>query len=84
MDLEFIKWLSGLGVGGALAAFIFSAYRKDMMQYTEQWKGQTEQLIQVVKENTAAITENTIVVQSFHAHISGGDRRELRLGHRDQ
>lgn len=75
MDLEFVKWLSGLGVGGALAAFIFSAYRKDMTQFTEQWKGQTELLVDVVRENSAAITQNTAVVQSLHAHMTEGDRR---------
>lgn len=75
MDLEFMKWLSGLGVGGIIAAIIFNAYRQDMTNFTQQWKGQTELLVQVVKENTAAHAQNSAVVQSLHAHISQGDRR---------
>lgn len=75
LDLEFAKWLSGLGVGGVLAAVMFSIYRKDMRELTAQWKGQTEMLVQVVKENTAAFTQNTTVIQSLHAHMNNGDRR---------
>jgi hypothetical protein len=77
MDLEFVKWLSGLGVGGVLAAFIFNAYRKDMANFTQQWKGQTELLIAVVRENTVAFTRNTEVVQSLHTHMVEGERRNL-------
>lgn len=51
---EFSKWLITLGVGGALAAFMFAFYRKDIKQYTELWKAATDQLIAVVKENTAS------------------------------
>lgn len=75
MDLELAKWLSGLGVGGVLAALMFSIYRKDMRELTAQWKGQSEMLMQVVKENTAAFTRNTAVIQSLHIHMTEGDRR---------
>jgi len=78
MDLDFVKWLSGLGVGGLLAAFIFDSYRKDMRQFTEQWKGQTELLVTVVRDNTAAMTENTEVVKSLHTHMIEGERRVVR------
>lgn len=74
-DLDFIKWLSGLGVGGVLAAFMFMAYRKDMQLFTSQWKGQSEALVQVVKDNTIALTQNTSVVKSLHDHIVQGERR---------
>lgn len=78
MDLEFTKWLSGLGVGGVLAAVMFTIYRKDMREVAAQWKGQTEILVQVVKDNTAALTQNTTVIQSLKAHImrqnNNGDR----------
>lgn len=75
MDMELTKWLSGLGVGGVLAAFMFGIYRKDMRELTAQWKGQTELLVQVVKENTAAFTQNTAVIQSLHGHILLDERR---------
>ena len=54
MDAEFIKWFATLGVGGVLAAFMFFFYRKDVKQYTEQWKAATEQFMTIVKENTAS------------------------------
>ena len=52
LDLEFTKWLVTLGVGGVLAAFMFTFYRKDIKQYTELWKSATDQLMSVVKDNT--------------------------------
>src|SRR5688572_22115942 len=54
MDAEFVKWLTTLGVGGTLAAMMFVVYRKDIQQYTELWKLTTDQLTQIVKENTAS------------------------------
>ncbi len=54
LDLEFTKWLVTLGIGGVLAAFMFTFYRKDIKQYTELWKAATAQLIEVVKDNTTS------------------------------
>lgn len=51
-----MKWLASLGVGGVLAWAMFMVYRKDAKEWHEAWKGQTQLLIQVVKENTAAVT----------------------------
>lgn len=56
MDAEFTKWLVTLGVGGILAGFMFMFYRKDVKQYTELWKTATDQLMLIVKENTASNT----------------------------
>ena len=56
MDLETVKFLASLGVGGVLAGIMFFVYRKDANQWQEAWKGQTQILVQVVKENTAAVT----------------------------
>jgi hypothetical protein len=53
---EFMKWLATLGVGGILAGLMFMFYRKDVKQYTELWKLATDQLMQIVKENTASNT----------------------------
>jgi hypothetical protein len=54
IDLEFTKWLATLGIGGVLAAFMFTFYRKDVKQYTELWKTNTDQLLTVIKDNTGS------------------------------
>lgn len=56
MDVEFLKWLGTLGIGGVLAGFIFAFYRKDIKQYTELWKTTSELLMKIVSENTASNT----------------------------
>lgn len=57
LDAEFTKWIVTLGVGGVLAGFMFVFYRKDVKQYTELWKTAADQLITIVKENTASNTK---------------------------
>jgi hypothetical protein len=64
LDLEFTKWLATLGIGGVLAAFMFTFYRKDVKQYTELWKASTDQLILVIKENTASNTKLISLIES--------------------
>lgn len=71
MDAEFTKWLVTLGVGGILAAFIYSASRKDnarhesvVMQYTELWKAATERLMNIVQENTASNTKLISLIEA--------------------
>lgn len=56
LDPETLKYFGSMGVGGALAGIIFLVYRKDAAQWQEAWKGQSQVLIQVVKENTTAVT----------------------------
>lgn len=82
MDGELVKWFATLGVGGVLAWCMFLIYRKDAKEWREEyaqlssgWKGQCELLVGLVRDNTAAITQNTAVVQSLHQHISDGERR---------
>jgi hypothetical protein len=58
-DAEMLKWLASLGTGGILAGVIFFVYRKDSMAWQSAWKGQSDIMVQVVKENTAAITALT-------------------------
>ncbi len=70
-DTEFFKWLLTLGVGGILAGFMFVVYRKDMRQFTELWKLQTDILMTVVKENT---TSNTKLI----ALIENQERNSIR------
>ena len=62
-DSEFGKWLATLGVGGCLAGFMFVFYRKDVKGFTDLWKGQSEMLIQVVKENTSVISTLVILIK---------------------
>ena len=59
VDVELLKYGVSLGVGGVLAAMMFFVYRKDIRWMTDAWKGQTEILMQVVRENTAVLTELT-------------------------
>ena len=55
-ESELVRLLAPLGIGGVLAGIMFAIYRKDAIQWQEAWKGQTQMLVQVVKENTAAVT----------------------------
>ena len=64
MDLEFVKWVATLGVGGVLAGMMFFVYRKDSKEAQSRWQGQSEMLMQVVKENTEAFTANAQIVAS--------------------
>ncbi len=69
MDAEFTKWLVTLGVGGILAAFMFTFYRKDVKQYTELWRTTAEQLVNVVKENTASNTKLITMLESLERNV---------------
>jgi len=67
MDESLLTTLAPLGVGGILAGVMFMLYRKDMREFVANWAGQTQLLIAVVKENTAAITALIEVVRSLEA-----------------
>lgn len=73
---EIMQYFTTLGVGGILAWLMFFIHRKDSERWAEQWrhqaeleKGRSEMLVQVVKENTIAITRNTIVSEAFHRRL---------------
>lgn len=72
MDAEFAKWLATLGVGGVLAGLMFMFYRKDIKQYTELWKTATDQLMFIVKENTAS---NVKLIQLIEAQERNAIRK---------
>ena len=74
MDTEFFRYLASLGVGGLIAGLIFMAYRKDVKFYHDQWKGMSEALMQVVKENTIAVTSNTEISRAFHDRLDDVER----------
>jgi hypothetical protein len=65
VDQEFTKWLVTLGVGGILAALMFTFYRKDIKQYTELWKSAADILILVVKDNTASNTRLITLLETL-------------------
>lgn len=64
LDPDFIKWISTLGIGGVLAAFMFVFYRKDVQQYTELWRSTADQLMGVVKDNTASNVKLIALIES--------------------
>ena len=69
MSPEFLQWFATLGVGGVLAAFMFVFYRKDVKLYTEMWRGQSELLVSVVKENTASNVKLITVIDALHRRL---------------
>jgi len=64
MDSEFLKWLATLGVGGILAAVIFTFYRKDIQQFTVLWQTTSTQLMEVIKDNTASNTKLVTLLEN--------------------
>lgn len=73
---DLLRFLSSLGVGGAIAGLLFFFYRRDVRSYTELWKQMSEQLLHVVKENTAAFAQNTEVIKSLHRRLDHLERFE--------
>lgn len=69
MDQETYKWLGSLGVGGLLAGMMFFYYRKDALQWQDAWRGQSQILIQMVKENTAATAGHTAALAANTAAL---------------
>lgn len=59
-----LQWFASLGVGGILAAFMFLLYRKDMKEIISQLKITVNELISVVKENTASNTKLIHMIES--------------------
>lgn len=81
-DPEFFKWLATLGVGGVLAGLMFMFYRKDVKQYTELWKTATDQMISIVKENTASNTKLIALIETQERNALRKDDIAFMLGHR--
>ncbi len=73
-----VEWFATLGVGGVVAAFMFMFYRRDVKQYTELWQKQSEQnalvlkqVIEVIRDNTVALTKVVTTVDSLHRRLDG-------------
>lgn len=78
MDIELLKYAATLGVGGVLAAGMFFMYRQDAKEWRDSWKGQSEMMVQVVKENTAAVTALSQIVNAALTENSAMLRERLK------
>ena len=69
MDAEFLRW--AIGQGGIAIAFVvlFHFYRKDVQSFTSQWQGQSEALIEVVRDNTASNTRLIVLIDALHRRL---------------
>lgn len=72
--IELAKLFGTLGVGGAIAGIIFWFYRKDVRQYTDLWKVQSDQMILIVKENTASNTKVVVLLEAVLRRLDEYDR----------
>lgn len=74
MEPDFVKWM--IGQGGIAIAFVvlFHFYRKDVKSYTDQWRGQSEALIEVVKDNTASNTRLIVLIDALHRRMDREQR----------
>ena len=78
MDIELSKLLATMGVGGILAGVMFFFYRKDIQVYTDQWKGQSEMVVQIIKENTSATVKNNVVLDALHRRLDRDEYEKSR------
>lgn len=76
MPNDIMQWFATLGVGGILAGGMFLVYRKDMKQNYSSLKEQlareekrSEALIEVLKENTEAITLQSGLIDAWHRRL---------------
>lgn len=79
MTVPDAQWFTALGVGGILAWGMFHVYRKDaeihrqdMLRLTDQWKGQSDLLVAVVKENTACQQRLADIVDHLSRNLVAG------------
>jgi hypothetical protein len=74
MEPEFVKFLATMGTGGIIAGLVFFFYRKDSLDHAKTWQGQSEMLLQVVKENTASNTSLQATTAALNGVILGLQR----------
>jgi|ERR1043166_3738090 hypothetical protein len=81
-DGEMVKWLATLGVGGALAGFIFYFYRRDFIRERMEMKVDGEikskredRIISVIESNAVAMTKLAVGIETLsHAVAESQDR----------
>lgn len=76
-EIQLVNWLTTLGVGGALAAFMFILYRRDVKQYTDLWAKQSDQMIEIVKENTESNVRLATLIESKFNGKEGEEQLNL-------
>lgn len=72
---QLLPFAASLGVGGILALAMFLIHRKDMQEHIEKWRGQSEILVTVVRENSTVIAKLTEKLDRVIDERSGSDRR---------
>ena len=77
IDLETIKTLSALGVGGMLASLMFVFYRQDFLREREHGRAERERqerredrLLQVIERNAAASERLALTIDRLGTHIA--------------
>jgi hypothetical protein len=73
MDADALRW--AIGQGGLAIAFVvlFHFYRKDVKSYTELWRGVSDNLIIVVKENTTSNVKMLVLLEALHRRFDKDD-----------
>jgi hypothetical protein len=81
IDLDTIKTLSALGVGGILASLIFVFYRQDFLRERESAHGDRERqerredrLLQVIERNAAASERLAVTIDQLGSSIADHNR----------
>lgn len=74
IDTETLSWLASLGVGGVLAGAIFAIYRKDAVQWQDAWRGQSQMLVEVVKENTSSNVKLITLIEALMDRLERSGR----------
>lgn len=76
MEAESMKWLASLGVGGAIAGFMFLYYRRDMLAayaqlntLSEQWKQMNDRVLSVVIDETRLNSEMVTLLRALHRRL---------------
>ncbi len=72
MDFESLKWLSSLGVGGAVAVVVFHAYRRDFLRERadsearrDRAERREDRLLAVLERNATASERLAASVDTF-------------------
>ena len=67
--LEEIKWFSTLGVGGALALFVYMMYRKDFLRERKNHNTCEDRLFEAYGKNTQCFQELSGHIQELSSTI---------------
>jgi len=63
-----VRFLAPLGVGGALAGFIFYFYRRDVVGLVDTLRQERVQILDIVRLNAAAMTKIEAAISS-NTHV---------------